>query len=589
MGTICTKCGASLADGQSFCTSCGARRSEPMASESAQAFCTSCGSLLALNLKFCTKCGAGAARSSDSMPSKSEPPTVASQAPAVQSSVKPAQPATKQSHGFVVKLFFAIATVLVLAALAFGTGLVYLGYRAKQKVEAIQQAHEQDGQPEASGSAAGKTSSLPPLPDGAEKKVEAIEQAYKHDDLAGIVAAATGESSKPQPLPDWKPAPAELLSSPASKIPLRKSLRMVDVGSDALRGDYESLFLVDSVTDQAVHIHGSQQFPAGDGLDRFLGASSNKPQGFRKIECGRTIFRADLENAVETDGYICREGREDKNPGKTAMGFSKHTLNELKTAGHVEFIFHEDPLKAIFKSFKKAMASGSDASRDAAGTDLMNKIMNLGPGGGGDSMDTPPIKCTMQRVGSTDLAFPILINDQPAELPVIHVVAKNPESGEEGHAYILDDPENPMLLAVVGKTGHAQFTKIYWDFPKRTGLEEELTENGRAKVYDLYFDFRSGVLRPESDKVLKEIAQVMGQHPDWKLAVEGHTDNIGGDAFNLDLSKRRAAAVKQALVAQYNVAPGRLSSSGAGASSPVETNDTLEGRARNRRVELVRN
>src|SRR5260370_837413 len=137
----------------------------------------------------------------------------------------------------------------------------------------------------------------------------------------------------------------------------------------------------------------------------------------------------------------------------------------------------------------------------------------------------PPF-CIVHLIGGGGpavLAFPILINDQPAELPVIHVVAKNPASGEEGHAYILDDPENPMLLAVVGKTGHAQFTKIYWDFPKRTGLEEELTENGRAKVYDLYFDFRSGVLRPDSDKVLKEIAQVMGQHPDWKLAVEGHT------------------------------------------------------------------
>jgi outer membrane protein OmpA-like peptidoglycan-associated protein len=90
-------------------------------------------------------------------------------------------------------------------------------------------------------------------------------------------------------------------------------------------------------------------------------------------------------------------------------------------------------------------------------------------------------------------------------------------------------------------------------------------------------------------KILNEIAQVMRQHPDWRLGVEGHTDNIGGDAFNLDLSKRRAAAVKQALVTQYNVASGRLSTSGSGASSPVETNDTIEGRARNRRVELVRN
>jgi outer membrane protein OmpA-like peptidoglycan-associated protein len=70
--------------------------------------------------------------------------------------------------------------------------------------------------------------------------------------------------------------------------------------------------------------------------------------------------------------------------------------------------------------------------------------------------------------------------------------------------------------------------------------------------------------------------------------VEGNTDNIGGDAYNLDLSKRRAAAVKEALVTQYHIAADRLSTNGFGASHPIETNDTLEGRARNRRVELTR-
>jgi outer membrane protein OmpA-like peptidoglycan-associated protein len=88
--------------------------------------------------------------------------------------------------------------------------------------------------------------------------------------------------------------------------------------------------------------------------------------------------------------------------------------------------------------------------------------------------------------------------------------------------------------------------------------------------------------------VLEEIAGVLKDDPEWKLTVSGHTDNVGGDAYNLDLSKRRAAAVKQALVAQYHVAPERLSTDGFGASRPVDTNDTLAGRARNRRVELTR-
>jgi outer membrane protein OmpA-like peptidoglycan-associated protein len=88
--------------------------------------------------------------------------------------------------------------------------------------------------------------------------------------------------------------------------------------------------------------------------------------------------------------------------------------------------------------------------------------------------------------------------------------------------------------------------------------------------------------------VLAEIARVVQQNPSWSLAVEGHTDNIGGDASNIDLSKRRAAAVKQALVARYRIDGQRLQTNGYGASRPKDTNDTIEGRARNRRVELVK-
>jgi outer membrane protein OmpA-like peptidoglycan-associated protein len=168
------------------------------------------------------------------------------------------------------------------------------------------------------------------------------------------------------------------------------------------------------------------------------------------------------------------------------------------------------------------------------------------------------------------------------------VLCKHPD-GQEGHIYVLDDVDNPMFLAAASATlGREQVTKIYWDVDKPNPLADELEKTGRAKVYDLYFDFRSDQLRPESDKVLKEIAQVMRDHPDWKLSVEGNTDNIGGDAYNLDLSKRRAASVKTALVSQYDVAGDRLSSTGFGRSHPVDTNDTIEGRARNRRVELAR-
>ncbi|HZQ96610.1 MAG TPA: OmpA family protein [Candidatus Sulfotelmatobacter sp.] len=426
----------------------------------------------------------------------------------------------------------------------------------------------------------------------AKKRFAKVEQSYKHDDFAGMVAAATGQSDKPQPLPDWKPAPAEVVSSAAGKVPLRVSLRLINAGTDALLGDYESVFEINSLTQQAVHIKASQQFPPGQGWARLLGGGSDK-QKLNNISCGRTIFRADLLDSAETDGYFCVQGRDERHPGTTAMGFSKRTLNELRTTGQAVFTFHEDPLKTIFKSIKKTMESGSDSSAsDNASMELLNKLMSLSPvAGDSQAMQTTAVKCTLRREGNTDLAFPVLVNDQPAQLPVMHVVCKPPDSDNEAHMYVLDDPENALVMYIAGtRGGHEQIIKIYWDAdtPSGNGLAQELEKNGRAKVYDLYFDFRKDVLRPESQKVLTEIAQVMRQHPDWKLSVEGHTDNIGGDAFNLDLSKRRAAAVKQALVGQFHVAADRLSTDGFGASRPVDTNATLEGRARNRRVELAR-
>jgi len=118
--------------------------------------------------------------------------------------------------------------------------------------------------------------------------------------------------------------------------------------------------------------------------------------------------------------------------------------------------------------------------------------------------------------------------------------------------------------------------------------EKALGEHGKVDVYSIYFSFNSDVIREESQPTLKDIAEVLRRHPDWKLGVNGHTDGIGNNQFNIDLSKRRAAAVKDALVKQYGVEPARLATAGFGKSQPKDTNESLEGRARNRRVELVR-
>jgi outer membrane protein OmpA-like peptidoglycan-associated protein len=127
--------------------------------------------------------------------------------------------------------------------------------------------------------------------------------------------------------------------------------------------------------------------------------------------------------------------------------------------------------------------------------------------------------------------------------------------------------------------------------PPSTGaaaLEKSLSESSTVDLYSIYFSFNSDEIRDESEPTLKEIAEVLRKRPDWKLRIAGHTDGIGGDEKNLDLSKRRASAVKDALVKRYKIDAGRLSTTGFGKSQPKDTNDTIEGRARNRRVELMK-
>lgn len=111
---------------------------------------------------------------------------------------------------------------------------------------------------------------------------------------------------------------------------------------------------------------------------------------------------------------------------------------------------------------------------------------------------------------------------------------------------------------------------------------------GRLDSLASFFSFNSDVIREESEPTLDEIGMMLQRRQDWKLAINGHTDSIASDAYNLELSRRRAIAVKAALVTRYGVAPDRLTTAGMGEASPKDTNETLEGRARNRRVELVK-
>jgi len=116
---------------------------------------------------------------------------------------------------------------------------------------------------------------------------------------------------------------------------------------------------------------------------------------------------------------------------------------------------------------------------------------------------------------------------------------------------------------------------------------DDITRTGRVAIYGIYFDTDKADVKPESEPTLAEIAKLLQQNHEIELYVVGHTDNVGGLDYNMDLSKRRADAVVKELVSKYDVDINRLKAHGVGSLAPVSSNETEEGRAKNRRVELV--
>jgi outer membrane protein OmpA-like peptidoglycan-associated protein len=115
-----------------------------------------------------------------------------------------------------------------------------------------------------------------------------------------------------------------------------------------------------------------------------------------------------------------------------------------------------------------------------------------------------------------------------------------------------------------------------------------LASTGRFVTHGIHFDTDSDRLQPDSAAVIKEISSTLYKNPSLKLEIDGYTDSTGDAAHNMELSKKRAEAVKTVLIEQFGIDQGRLSANGFGADKPISSNDTAEGRAMNRRVEFVK-
>jgi outer membrane protein OmpA-like peptidoglycan-associated protein len=192
---------------------------------------------------------------------------------------------------------------------------------------------------------------------------------------------------------------------------------------------------------------------------------------------------------------------------------------------------------------------------------------------------------------------------EPSELQILRNHTNAVE--EIGGTVLHTDGYNAYLKAVVeGKEIWAhvrvynQATSYSLNIIEREAMVQEVTANaesmardlartGKSAIYGIYFDFDKAEVKPESEPTLLEIGKLMRGQPELRIHVVGHTDNIGELDYNMDLSRRRAEAVVAALTSRHGIARDRLRPAGVGPLAPAATNVTEEGRALNRRVELV--
>jgi outer membrane protein OmpA-like peptidoglycan-associated protein len=297
------------------------------------------------------------------------------------------------------------------------------------------------------------------------------------------------------------------------------------------------------------------------------------PKLRRQVLITRTVREKDMQSAHKV---LFRFLADDPSnlPGLTLLHASKALLHDLVADGHADFVFGNGPI-------------GASGWFSALSRKYYRGVLNV-------VEPTVPIE--------------ILANGEKIAIPTIHVhgVLEVGDLTSDVEFWFSTDSDNPLIVRSQAKEGN-WIQLVRADFPvapapeppKESGekplapaptiVEAQLAgPQCRTTLHGVYFDTGSVALLPASTPALQQVAGMLKQHGDWSITIEGHTDNIGGEAYNLDLSNRRAQAVSDALSGQYGIAPAQLKTSGFGQTRPVDSNETIVGRAHNRRVELAR-
>jgi len=175
-----------------------------------------------------------------------------------------------------------------------------------------------------------------------------------------------------------------------------------------------------------------------------------------------------------------------------------------------------------------------------------------------------------------------------------------------GGKVVFDDNFNKVSIIVLQKEGKETWVEVrsYNNMYKQTIVEKDIMKQevvanseamgndinttGHVSIYGIYFDTGKSEIKPQSDAAISEIAKLLKNNDALKLYVVGHTDNVGSFDSNMKLSKERADAVAKALSDKHGIAAARLKPYGVASLSPITSNDTEDGKAKNRRVELVK-
>lgn len=362
--------------------------------------------------------------------------------------------------------------------------------------------------------------------------------------LAALIALVTpaAMAGRPSDPPVSRLAPGDLSIVAGMRVVLAVSDATPPTGKDdgIVTGDYEMVVEISGVT-----AGGVVQTAFIDGTD----AAGVRRRG----NIRREVSAADLAASHEqVFGF-----HSDDPPtvsGTTSLGPSLTVTRDLRGAGKTSY---------AFRNFVSRGTVSGTLTRSAA-----------------------PVR------------FPVLLNGKRVVLDAIHATGMMSLGGVSRpfETVVLDHPRYPLSLRIAygPRDGGFPFTPDFLreivriDLPNpEVASEDALEGDCRVELTGIYFDFNQATIKPESARTLQALATALKRASRRSFSLEGHTDSIGSDRYNDDLSARRAAAVKASLARDYGVDASTLDTRGHGERQPIESNDTLAGRARNRRVELV--